>query len=227
MTNDNQVHQLSEADIEALVSDPQTLAAIDAYARDEITLHQTIALAAEGRDFLVPKQYHANLVQYLRLIHEIARRIRSNRIAVSSDTRGRLSGPGRLLPLTPSDPPLHVYKYAFSKNESLPDELNALIVRRDCYDEDDISALIADLRFLALADSLRQGIINRIEFWIRFSSRKSIYPPRRLSQQAFRDVIDEVGARMADGRIALPADLRAKYEFAYEPAPKDVDRAYT
>lgn len=214
-------------DLNFLLADPQIMSAVNAYAQDKITFYQAIEYAAKGRLYSAPEHFRFNFVQYFKLFHELARRIRAGVLVIPTE---KLADPdllAREAPPTPSRTIRRVEKLTLSQVEQLPDEENELIPRRATFTEEDISVLSKDLRFLACADALRQNIVPWIEFWIRFTDRRSIYPPRRLSVDAFTEAAREIGRRIESGQIMLPEDIRETYEFAYRPWSGEIDPAYT
>jgi hypothetical protein len=114
--------------------------------------------------------------------------------------------------LRPTDAPLSL-KFA-ELNEPLNYEVY-LKLRRDRYDEDDISEMVKNEFFLACVDAFRRGFINGGD------AQDKVYPdrnwPRDLSGVGYSFLQIEVARRLVDGRLALPPKLEERYPQAYRP----------
>jgi hypothetical protein len=217
-----------ESDVDAAIGDDRMLAAIDVYARDQIPMKRVLAwVAGDGRAAAFPDRLGLNMVALARLIHEVAKRIRSGEIQVPprvaqgfADFYATKEGE-----LDPEEAGIGAFK--FSGFENFPPLKHPLGVRRQSFDEEDVQALVNDGYMLACFDAFRQNIIDIFEAQRRmFGSILEYQLPRNLSFWAFRWLAQEVADRIDGNRVTLPAGLRSIHPSAYaapivEPEEKE------
>jgi hypothetical protein len=96
------------------------------------------------------------------------------------------------------------------------------VSRRSSYDETDISVLVSDPRFLVAADAYGDGCCTMAQF-LRLAFEGPPYLPRRLSSDAFADLILEVVRRIHSGELIIADTFKNTYRNFYrqqEPDPQ-------
>jgi hypothetical protein len=206
----------SEAEIDTWLADRRLVAAVYAYAHDQLTLGQVMAIARpSAQEPLIPKWFNASMdeLAYARMIHEIAKRTLAGRIAVTEDIfRDYPNVQGQFGAKTPGS----LSPDLFSTIENMPPEMNPYLARREHFEEEDLRELIKDPRILACIHAFCQNLVTLGEARRRMFGNVR-YPPRKLSSSALTDLAFEVCYRIKDGRITVPGSLQVDHPEAYVP----------
>jgi hypothetical protein len=187
----------SDSDIVDLLKDQRFRTAVHAYAHDKLTLGEAVFIAANRavRGSWVPPRFDLNISTYLRLFHEVAKRIRAKTIVIDENELADVEA------AKPQDLPelftWGVREFKFSKLEELPQDMHPLRVLSDSFDETDIAELIRDPRVLAGIDAYTQGFGTLGDMRQRVFGDED-HVPRSLSHEAFWNLIVEI--KKADRR---------------------------